>query len=82
MQVFQSVDWKVLGLLMGLGDDTLESIQSESFTTCMCQESMMKHWISTGQSYWCVLIEALRGPVLGEVQLAHAISSLHLGNNH
>ena len=82
MQLFQSVDWKVLGLLLGLTDDTLETIQSESSTIIQCQESMIKHWISTGQSYWSVLIEALRGPVLGEVELAHTISSLHLiGNN-
>ena len=77
LRVFKAVDWKVLGLLLGLPDDTLQAIESDS--KCH-QESMIQHWINTGRSYWSILIETLQGPVLGEISLANDISLLHLGN--
>ncbi len=78
--MFKSVDWKVLGLLLGLSDNTLERIQDESHTLEGCRESMILHWINTGYSYWSVLVDVLKGPVLGELKLANDLMKAHLGN--
>ena len=77
-EVFQSVDWRVLGLLLGLTDDTLEHIQAENTSPEQCQRSMVNVWISSGQSYWSTLVEILRGPVLGEIELANTLAKKHI----
>ena len=78
--MLKSVDWKVLGLLLGLSDNTLERIQDESHTLEGCRESMILHWTKTGHSHWSVLVDVLKGPVLGELKLANDLTKTHLGN--
>ena len=77
--IFTDVDWRVLGLLLGLSDSTLESIQIKSSSEEQCQQSMIDQWISTGQAYWSLLVDALEGPVLGEIDLASKIVEEHFG---
>ena len=76
--MFESVDWRVLGLLLGIADEKLERIQNEFGSSLVqCQQSMIKQWISTGQCYWSSLLETLKGPVLGEVALANSLDKKH-----
>ena len=80
--IFTDVDWRVLGLLVGLSDSTLESIQIKSSSEEQCQQAMIDQWISTGQAYWSLLVDALEGPVLEEIELASKIAEEHFGKNY
>ena len=79
-EVFAKVDWRVLGLLLGVNDEDLENIQQSHSSENQCQKAMIKCWTSMDWAYWSILVEALRGPVLGEDELAEDLESKHLGN--
>ena len=81
--IFTKVDWKVLGLLLGVSDDNLESIEKRcSSEVDQCQQSMIDQWIETGQAYWSVLIDTLDGPVLSMMDIADRIAKDKLSTNH
>ena len=73
--MFAKIDWKVLGLLLGLSDHILQSIEkSYSTDVILCQQSIIDQWISTGQAYWSILIDTLDGPVLSMMDIADRIA--------
>ena len=72
------VEWKAVGLLLGIHDGILESIQQSHSSSEECQHAMLEYWISSGQAYWSTLVEALRSPLLGEEEIADAITKTHL----
>ena len=67
---FVAVDWKVLGLMLGLPDNALENIQSSNSSVLDCQRSMFNEWIQLGQAYLSVLMGVLAGPVINESEIA------------
>ena len=67
---FVPVDWKVLGLMLGLPDNALESIQSSNSSVLDCQRSMFHEWIQLGQAYLSVLVGVLEGAVINESEIA------------
>ena len=71
-EVFKRVDWKVLGLLLGLSVHTLESIEAD------CEKSAAKAWIETGQAYWYILVMTLRKPAFEENDLASKLAKKYL----
>ena len=70
------IDWKVLGLMLGLNDSTLDTIQSADDHNY--EKAMLKHWIETGKAYWSVLIDVIAGHVIDERQIARAIAKAFL----
>ena len=80
--IFTDVDWRVLGLLLGLSDSTLESIQDSCSSPEDCQQSMIDDWISTGHAHWSVLVDVLEGPVFGETELADKIAEKHFSKSN
>ena len=72
--MFPNVDWKVLGLLLGLSDHILQGIE-KSYSSDVCQQSMIDQWIRAGQAYWYTLVDALDGPVLGMTDIAEKIAN-------
>ena len=75
------VDWKVLGLMLGLPDNALENIQSSNSSVLDCQKAMLRLWVQLGQAYWSLLARALGGPVIDETKLSNAIIiKQNLGN--
>ena len=75
----KDVDWRVLGVLLGLSDSALENIQSTSSSEEDRQQEMVKCWISTECAYWSVLVDQLKGPVLNKRTLATSLAKTHLG---
>ena len=77
-----SVDWKVLGLMLGLPDSELENIQSSNSSVLDCQKAMLRMWVQLGQAYWSLLARVLGGPVIDDTKLSKAIIIKHnLGNS-
>ena len=72
------VEWKSVGLLLGIHDGILESIQQSRSSSEECQHAMLEYWISSGQAYWSTLVEALRSPLLGEEEIADEITKTYL----
>ena len=72
------MSWKVLGLMLGISDNVLEHIQSSHSSPEKCQQSMLEHWIKTGQAYWSVLVDTLKSPLLREDEVAEEISKTYL----
>ncbi len=72
----------MLGLLLEINDNQLERIQTRHSSNSQRQEAMIIHWISTGHAYWSVLVDVLKGPVLGEIDLANSLIEKHLGMLH
>ena len=76
------VDWKVLGLMLGLPDNALENIQSSNSSVLDCQKAMLHQWVQFGQAYWSLLARVLGGPVIDETKLSKAIIiKQNLGNS-
>ena len=65
------IDWKVLGLMLGLSYYELKGIN------CKClkerQEAMLKLWIHSGRAYLSVLIDVIGGPVIKEKEFAQRL---------
>ena len=77
-----SVDWKVLGLMLGLPDNELENIQSSNSSVLDCQKAMLRLWVQLGQAYWSLLAKVLGGPVIDETKLSKdIIIKQNLGNS-
>ena len=80
--MFPKVDWKVLGVLLGLPDRNLTVIDytidfddddEPTFDNHLL--SMIDNWIGTGRAYWYTLVDALDGPVLGMTDIAEKIAN-------
>ena len=67
-----------MGLMLGIHDGILESIQQSYSSSEECQHAMLKCWINSGHAYWSTLVEALRSPLLGEEEIADEITKTHL----
>ena len=78
LKAISLVEWKAVGLLLGISDGILESIQQSHSSSEECQHAMLKCWISSGQAYWSTLVEALRSPLLGEEEIADDITKRYL----
>ena len=72
------VDWKVLGLMLGLSDSTLEKIQSRTPEDGF-EKAMLRHWIELGRAYCSVLVHVLAGPVIDERGVARDNAKTFLG---
>ena len=70
------IDWKVLGLMLGLNDSTLKTI--ESADDLNHEEAMLKQWIQTGNAHWSVLVDVIAGHVIDESQIARIIAKRYL----
>ena len=70
--------WKVIGLLIGMSDDVLEQIQKSHSSSEECYYSMLEYWIGSGQAYWSILVDTLRGPLLRENEVSEEISKTYL----
>ena len=66
-------------MLLGLSDSALESIQNSCLSLEDRQLKMVEQWKDTGHAYWSILLDHLKGPVLGEVGLARTLAEEHLG---
>ena len=76
------VDWKVLGLMLGLPDNALENIQSSNSSVLDCQKAMLRLWVQFGQAFWSFLARVLGGPVIDETKLSmDIIIKQNLGNS-
>ena len=74
MDVFSTdhgVDWKVLGLILGIPQPKLQTIDLPSVTEC--QRAVLKEWIESGEAYWSILLKVLAGPLFDKKQLANDI---------
>ena len=78
MQAISLVEWKAVGLMLGIHNGILETIQRSHSSSEECQHAMLKCWINSGQAYWSTLVEALRSPLLGEDEIADEITKRHL----
>ena len=76
--VFKRVDWRILGVLLGISDSTLEDIENGGSFVEQCQQLMIEHWINSGQAYWSILIDTLKCPVLGNERLANKFAKEYL----
>ena len=78
LKAISLVEWKAVGLMLGIHDGILESIQHSHSSSQECHHAMLECWINTGQAYWSTLVEALRSPLLGEEELADEITKRYL----
>ena len=39
---------------------------------------MLEYWIGSGQAYWSILVDTLRGPLLRENEVSEEISKTYL----
>ena len=78
LKAISLVEWKAVGLMLGLHDGILESIQRSHSSSQECQHAMLECWINTGQAYWSTLVEALRSSLLGEEEIADEITQRYL----
>lgn len=66
-------------MIVGLDDDTLEQIETNHSTDDTRTRVMVDKWISTGQSYWSILVDALDSPIFRETELANRITKDEIG---
>ena len=78
LRAISLVEWKAVGLMLGIHDGILESIQHSHSSSQECQHAMLECWINTGHAYWSTLVEALRSPLLGEEDIADEITKRYL----
>ena len=70
----KTIDWKILGLLMGLSHRCLSEIDHKhKDSESNCQQTLLKEWVGTGRAYWSVLVNIIGGPVIGEKKRANDI---------
>ena len=51
LKAISLVEWKAVGLMLGIHDGILEGIQHSHSSSQECQHAMLKCWVNTGQAY-------------------------------
>ena len=72
------VDWKELGLALGLSPDTLDVIAAQyPRDPRRCLTEVLAEWLQKEGTSWRALVAALREPTVGKEGLANEIAETH-----
>ena len=71
--------WEELGLVLGLDRAVLSAISRDHPAILHRHYEIMKHWIKNGEASWEKLVDALRSPLLNEIQVSKDIVEKYLG---
>ena len=74
---YDIVDWKILGLKLGVTKAELYRIREDKLDELSRQKEMFSRWIDSGHASWRGLVDALLYPPLKANRVARDIATRH-----
>ena len=70
--------WLELGRVLGLDRSLLTTISQNHPSILQRHYEIMRHWIKHGKASWEILVDALKSPLLQEIEAAENITMNYL----